>query len=341
MNDEDRALLALNAEERAPRCWRCLPDNTLLHVVNATSGVSTAWASAKLLMKVAGTDLAEVESSFRESMGMDLEKELIAALGEETVVAVTYRAPEAKEPAGPGGRPPGESVRGPGPGGPAMVLPGFVLGIEVKNSATIRRAIERALELAEQKMKETGAAPDAKPFVREARDGVEIIRLELPPEEQATVPVRPAMALHDGYLLISSEVETLRAGIDAKTGKAKCLADSPVFVRAVAAAGRQPSNLMLLDWSLLVDQVAVYAPQMGGLAGGADVPYPEFPSDGNAEEWKRRVEEHQKKMAEARASGSETVKKWIDSMRVVDYVSADSVTTGQFVDGTFRVEFTK
>ncbi len=341
MSDEDRALLALNAEERTPRCWNYLPDKCILHVVNATSGVSTAWMSAKILMKVAGTDLAEVESSFRESMGMDLEKDLIAALGEETVFAVTYRAPEGADGAGTGARPPGESVRGPAPGGPPTVFPGFVLGIEVKDSATVRRAIERALELAEQEMKQTSADPDSKPFVREARDGVEIIRLELPPEEAASVPVRPAMALHDGYLLISSEVDTLRAGIDAKTGKGKSLADSATFGRAVAAIGRKPANLMLLDWPLLVDQIAVYAPMMGGLAGGADVPYPEFPADGDSEEWKRRVEEYQKKMTEARASGAGTVMKWIDALRVVDYVSADSQTTGQCVDGTFHVEFTK
>lgn len=338
LTPEERAILALNAEERAPRCWSSLPDSTIAHVVNASSGVSSVWMMTKALMQVGGADLKEVESSFRESMGMDLEKDLVPALGEEVVFAVTYRAPAPAATAGPG---PAANGRGGPPGGPPILLPGFVLGIEVKNSAVVRRAIERALELAEQKMQENSATSAGKPFVREARDGVEIVRLELPPEEQASVLVRPALALHDGYLLISTEVDALRAGIDAKIGKGKSLADSPVFARAVAAIGRRPSNLLLLDWSLLVDQIGVYAPQMGGLVPGAEVPYPEFPPDGNAEEWQRRVDEYQKKMTEARKSGGETVKKWLDSLRVVDYVAEESQVNGPCVDGSFRVEFTK
>lgn len=323
---ENKRLLALNGEERAPRCWSCLPEKTIYHAVNASSGVSTFWTVGKTLLQVAGANLAEVESSFREAMGMDLEKDLVAALGEEVSFAFTYRAPPANEP-----------LRA---GGPPSVFPGVVIGIEVKDAATVRRAIERALELAENAIRESGGAP-TKPFVREARDGVEIVRLELPAEERASVPIQPALALHDGYLLVSSEVDSIRAGIDAKTSKAKSLADSATFARAVAAAGRRPSNFVLLDWPLLLDQVAVYAPLMGGLAPGADVPYPEFPSDGNSAEWQRRVEEYQKKVGEARAAGGATVKKWIDALRVVDYLSADSQAVGECVDSSFRVEFSK
>ena len=41
----------------------------------------------------------------------------------------------------------------------------------------------------------------------------------------------PALALHDGCLVVASDPDTLHAEIDARSGKAKSLADSPALAQ--------------------------------------------------------------------------------------------------------------
>ena len=91
----------------------------------------------------------------------------------------------------------------------------------------------------------------------------------------------------------------------------------------------------------MLDQIAIYAPMMGGLAGSGDVPMPEYPEDANAEEWQRRMHDYETKMDEVRKTGAVTVRKWIDSFRVVDYLGTSATVSGQVEDSAMIVQFAK
>jgi cytochrome c5 len=326
--DEDARRLAANFEPRESRCWSALPDTTICHMTYPGGGVDLLWAGIKMGLKAAKADMKEVEASFREQMGMDLENELIPALGHEFAFACTYRASGAA--AGGGAR---------RRGGPEIVVPGFVLGIEVKDAATVRKAVDRALELAEDAISEGDPSAAGKLFVREAHDGAEIVRLELPPEAQDGFPMRPALAIHGGYLILSSEIDVLRAGIDARNGKAKSLADTPAFARATAALDKKCTAFGLVDWPRLLDQIDVYAPQIGQLLARVGAKYPDYPADGDQDEWQRRVKAYEKEMQDAQRTAGEKASKWIDSFRVVEYVGTSSKIDGRTGVSTTIVKF--
>jgi hypothetical protein len=325
-NDPDWKRYLERSEPREPRVWSSLPDTTFAHATAPSSGVDLLWFVFKLTASTMHGDVASMESDFRETMGMDLEKELMPALGREVAFAMTYRA---APPAGKRGR------RGDGP----FAVPGFVLGVELKDVATVKRAVDRALEIAEEKIRESDPSTPAKLFVRETHEGADVVRLVLPPEAQEQVPVHPALAIHDGYLFVSSEVDALIAGIDARNGKAKSLADSPVFARATATLEKKCASFALLDWSRMVDQIAAYEPQIATMLARADLTPPEFPANGDAEEWQRRKKAYEKKIADGNASGDAKAKKWLEAARVIDFIGSSSRVEGRTGESTMIVKF--
>jgi hypothetical protein len=307
-----------------------LPDTTIAHATAPSAGVDLLWFMFKFVTATLHGDIASIESGFRESMGMDLEKELLPALGRELAVAVTYRAapPEASAP-----------KRAPRGGGGPTVLPGLVIGIELKDVATVKKAVDRAIELAEEAIRENDPSSGAKPFVRESHGGAEIIRFVLPPEAQEEVPVHPALALHDGYLFVSSDVDALIAGIDARNGKGKSLADSPVFARATATLEKKCAGFALLDWSRMIDQIAAYEPQIATMLARADAKPPAFPANGDADEWQRRTKAYEQKVADGKATGAAKAKKWLEAARVIDFVGSSSRIEGRTGESTMIVKF--
>jgi hypothetical protein len=181
--------------------------------------------------------------------------------------------------------------------------------------------------------------------VREPYGGVEIVRAELPEEQRPPVRVSPALVLQDGYLLISSDLATLRACVDAKNGKSPSIAADPMLVRAKAALSERPGVFALLDWGRMLDQIAVYAPQMGGIVKREQVPFPEMPENGDAQEWQRRLAEYQEKMRASRETsakaGAQEVMKWIDAARVIDFIAVESHVKNGVKEGTLVLKFTK
>jgi hypothetical protein len=306
-------------EAREPRCWASLPDTTFLNFVTS---VPVVWLSAKAF---AGAEMPDAEAKFLEKMGMDLEKDLLPALGRELSFSVTYRQAPPPRPAD--------------QGGPAVFLPGLVFGVEVHDAAVVRKAVDRALEIAEEGLKNDPNYASVKPFSREAHDGVEIVRMEIPPAQQESVPFRPALALQDDYLLVSSDVDVLRAAVDARNGKGKRFADSPVLGRAAAVLGRKGWDYEFLDGSRFIDQIGEYAPHMGRLF--VDVTPPDYPPNGDQAEWKRRLDAYQKEMAAAQASGGEKAKAWIESFRVVDFAGLAAHVEGNVSESTMVVRFSE
>jgi hypothetical protein len=340
--DDGRALRAEFTDVREPRCWASLPDSTIMHSSAPASGVRTLRVMVNAMAQILGSGKDAIDSAFREAMGMDLDKELIPALGRELYFAVTFTPAPSGAAAGKSAASttPNDERQAAAPDSPPIVLPGIVFGIEVKDPAVVRKALDRAIELAEEAIRESQHEPGENLFSREAHEGVEIVKLTLPPG-QLPVPIEPACALHDGFLVITLHSETLRTCVDVQKGKAPRLADSPVFAAASGELGRKCASFMLLDWNRLADQVAVYAPLMGQAFAGDDVQYPEFPENGDQEEWRRRVGEYQKKLAAGRGAGEAKARRWIDAFRVVDYVGSNVTATGDTTESTFVVRFKK
>ncbi len=324
--DADWQRVVANSAPRDVRSFAALPESTYVAAANPAGGVQSVWFLFKTLVATTHGDLAAMESEFRSSMGMDLEKDLLPALGQEILFASTYRGadPVAKAPAR---------------GGAPIVVPGFVFGVEAADPATVKKAVDRAVALAEDKIRENDSEARDGKFVRETKDGVEILRFEPPPARQADVGVHPAAAVHDGFLFVSSEADLIRSGIESMRGKARSLLDAPAFVRAAASLDRKCSSFLFLDGSKTLDQIAVYAPQIDDSFPKSRPPYPEFPADGDQKEWRRRLLEYEKEAAETRASSGGRTRKWIDALRLVDFVGASSRVEDRVGESVLIVKF--
>ncbi len=316
---------------REPRSWQSLPETTIGHGAMAMSLAKYFAVVREQFPAAISGDIDSGLAEADEALGMSIERDLLPALGPEVSFAMTFQAAPAPPPEIP-----------PGMGGPPAI-PGFLLFLEVQQEEVVRRAVERALELGnEAAASEGGSEMDGEPapqlFEREKYRDTEIVRMVVP---EGQMPVHPALAFHDGFLILCSDAPVLRACIDARSGQGTSVARSPLLARATERLGRTGSTYALLDWSRFMDQMSEWAPKMGGFVpGGPEVPYPEFPEDGNMEEWERRLEEHSAKQAEAAKAGSGTVRKYIDALRVIDYVGASSRGTADVQDSTFVVRFT-
>jgi hypothetical protein len=112
-----------------------------------------------------------------------------------------------------------------------------------------------------------------------------------------------------------------------------------VFVRAAAALEKKCASFALLDWSKTLDQVAAYEQQLGELFARADAKYPDYPANGDADEWQRRVKEFEEKRAARATSGAEKARKWIAAARVVDFIGTSTRIEGRTSDSTTVVRF--
>jgi hypothetical protein len=283
-----------------------------------TYGIPAYWESIRGSMRMMGGVDEQMEEGFREAMGMGLSSDLIPALGSELLFAVTHRAPVTGAP-------------------DEVVIPGVVFGLEVRDPAVVKRALDRALELIEESM---GGDPAGGSLVaREVKDGVEVVSVALPPD--AGIPLHPAMCLNDGLLLLSTDADVLRQCLDARSSRAPRKSESPAFTQSSATVSPRASAHFLVDWPLLVDQIQVYAPHIGRMVGGSDVPFPEYPESGDEEEWNRRLADYQAKQQAAQGTGGEKAKKWIDALRVIDWFAASGSAKGSLVEGVFMVKFSK
>jgi hypothetical protein len=312
-----RALM--DAPAREPRVWNVLPETTILHAALPGNGVKACWYGVKSVLRKSGGGLQKAEADFRERMGMDLEKDLLPALGDEIAFAVTLRRNGAQP-----GMPP---------------VPGVLLEIEARDLDAVRRAVDRALEVIEEESRDPTSTNKRRLFAREARGDAEIVRLDLP-EEERTLPITPGLVLLDGSLYLSTDVDLLRDLVETRLGQQPRMTDSPVFQDATGALGRSASSFLLLDWNKYLDQVAVYAPQLAELVA-SNVEPPEYPENLDDAEWRRRLAEWQKKREEAARAGVGDVTAWIDSLRVIDWIASSSKQSGTTSEATTILKFAK
>lgn len=312
-----------------PPAWRTwLPPSTIAYG-GGVRAFTDFWNGFDVGMRNAGGDRGEMDRAFRDATGMDLEKEVRPAFGEAAFAALTYR--------------PAKPARG-GPGAgsePPVAIPGIVLGLGVRDEAAVRRLLDRGVELLHEAVRESepgrGDVVAKEPF-----DGLDVRVAKFTAEEAEEVPVRPALALGEGWLLLASEVEVLHGMIDVRRGRGAGIATTAPFTRAAATLASPVYEERYLDGGLLLDEIREMAPMLASAFGpGPSVPFPEYPEDGDEEEWDRRMAKYQEDVARARGGSTEETNRWIDAFRVVESASSSVHREGRTFRFVGAIEFAR
>ncbi len=277
--------------------------------------------------------MAEID----EALEMRLIQDVLPAFGPEITAAATYHA--APEP------PPGAA-----PGSAPPAIPGFVFMLQVRDYDVVKRFIDRLVDLGNESSRdrfqgrpgwEGGPAPDI--LVHTPHNGVDIVTLALTEEERAEVPIEmsPALAVVGEFVVLSLHTEDVHRAIDLASGAGTSFVASDIVRRAasdgVDIAG---SSAVLVDWNTLMDQVAEYDTMIAGIIPGTEEPeFPEYPDDGDPEEWQRRVDKYQAASLAAREKAAEQVGGYLDSFRIIQYMASTSRMEGDVASARTMIRF--
>ncbi len=293
----------LNVPRGAPRSFDVLPDGAIavqasrMRIADAVAVYDTdgmAEGTAEVLQPI-----REGIAEFEKSLGVDLDAEILPALGDEIAFALLYddrtEIPEM---------PP---------------IPGLAFLVGIRDQAVISAFLEKLAEMGDDLLAESRGSPLIE---RDERDPILAYRLVDRPGESG-VPFQPTVTFVGDFLVIALDDSTIDTLREVQAGNRTSHTASRLQTR-VRAAGFpvEGSEVAQLDWGLLLDQIALYAPQIAPLlVDDSLVPAPEFPEDGDMEEWNRRMAGHQQAVAEEAAAKQADVIGMIDSLRFIDFMA--------------------
>jgi hypothetical protein len=300
------------------RTWRSMPEETFLWG-GARMDMQAYWdVLAESLPGEMGTQFDEGIQGFEEQLGMSLENELMPALGPEFGVAVGFGA----EPAPPANAPPGMP--------PLTAVPAVTVRVESRADEVVRKFVDKLVKLGNEETSDRYAGQPGKPevapdlFVRERYQDVEYVTMALTDEDRSEMPIsiQPALGISDGFLTLCLDVKTFREIVDTGAGRRKSFRDSSVVARAEAAGvNLDAKGVGIMDWDGFVDQLHQYGRFFGqAIPEGEQPPFPEYPENDDMDEWNRRVRAYNEAKQKADARSAEAAPKYIDSLRLVDFV---------------------
>jgi hypothetical protein len=281
----------------------------------------------------------EVWGQFREQLaelekplGMSIENQLVPAFGNEIAFSLVARRPSPAP-----GTPPNEIV----------ALPGLVMMLEVADQATMQRLVDRVVELADEAAREQAGRSGRRPerILRKERIGnSRAVRVLLPKQaaRELGTTYTPVFGVTDGMLVFASDVKLYQDVQAAAGSRGTNLTDSALYERAVAVGMPEKSaSVFLLDWNGVLNQIEDSTAALHGMSSmaGANVPYPDFPENGDQREWARRMERYQEQRNQAAAGGVGRVKQAIDALRVLDLVAGGGHVEGDFLKSSLTVRF--
>jgi hypothetical protein len=310
-----------------PRTWKWLPERTIL-----VAGCAIEPREILAVVRKTLPDAEEFDQGLAEikrELEVDIEGELLPALGPEIALAVVRKSADGA--AG-------------GPAGGAPPIPGVVLSFEVKDETNVRRTVDAAVRAIERQFAEQQAQRGGEPparIVRENADGLQLVRFE--PTEPEEIPIVPTLAFGRGRLLLGLDMPVVDACLDAGAERSPSLAASPVRQRMRARAEDMGGAWMLLDWGGALDQVAEYAPMIAEAFPAKRTPdgrkRPEFPMDGNEQDYERFEKEMAAFTEATRGSQVAEVKKWIDAFRLIDHIAIVGSNKGRVEERRLIVKF--
>jgi len=252
--------------------------------------------------------LEEGIAEFEEAFEVDVDDVLIPSLGDEIAFALLYED-EA------------ESAELP-------PIPGLAFLVALEDRRPITALLDRVSAIAHEAAAEDAGSPE---FAREDREGVPRWGVVQRPARE--VPFDPTVTFVDDFLVLALDDSTIDAMLGVKAGKRRSHSASDLVTR-IRASGMSPdgNELQHLDWNLLLDQCALYAPHLAeAFVDETDVAFPEYPDDGDEEEWERRLAEHTEARSQAAGDRVGDVIGAIDSLRFIEFLASKSSLEGDVI----------
>ncbi len=290
---------AYDVARGAPRSLDVLPDGAILTYAARMdlAGILAGYRAKDLgeLMKPVNEAIAE----FEQNLEVQLDESLIPALGDEFAMTVLFEKDAAME-----GAPP---------------IPGLAFLVGIDDRAPITDLLDKLADMGRRAAEEDAAAPQ---IVTEMRGDTPVYTLR--GSEGNPIPFTPTATYIGDFLVLALDMKAVDDMGAVGDGVRRSQSASDLHTR-VRAAGLPPdgNEFYELDWDLLLDQVAVYAPQLAEAFVDDDaVPMPEFPDDGDMDEWQRRLDGYQKARGEAASGKTSDVIGAIDSLRFIDFMAS-------------------
>ncbi len=293
-----------------PAAFASLPDGAIYAGTMRMDLQRTLTAQLATLSPELGLNLDEAEDGVREALGISLRKELLPAFGPEYTFGI-LRSLDAT-----GGSPP---------------IPGIVLLAQVRDRTVAERFITRLGDLA---TRETGdGAPMS--FVVSRLGDAPLLRMV--PDPRSDIPVRPALTIVGDYLTLVSDDELLDRIQEARAGGASYATSATEQQVRADGLEQEGHAFSRLDWSALVDQLAVYTPQMAEMfasfGGGPD--FPEYPADADDPdaEWERLLQEFDAARRNSASDREADVRGALHTLRCIEYIASQMRQEGATQSG--------
>lgn len=315
----DRGLASFAGD---PAAWMWMPEGAIL-------GGGVHMDLARLFQAVTGVlpegargDLDEALAEASRDLGVDIREELLPALGPELAVVVTRSAAGATQ---------GRGSRQETP------VPGVLLGLGVKNDVVVARAVDSVVRLVETEIEDSGGRMPVR-IVREPADGRSLVRFEIR-DDDVPFTLEPTVIFGRGWLAVGMERTVVQSALDTEAGRAKGFGASALAGRVRADLPGDRAAWSVLDWGAMLDQIAVYAPQIAQAFPPDVLPSgrrkPAMPAQFDEQSWTKFQQETEAYEAEARTAGDAHVRKWIDACRLIDYMAGATSVDG--LDSTERM----
>lgn len=305
----------------APRSLDVLPDGAIWTTASRLNIAAGLRAHRQSDYGVLTEALDEMVTEFEQGFEIDVDDALIPSLGDEMAMTVLFEdGSEHHE----HGVPP---------------IPGVAIAIAMRDQRPMTQLLDRLSAMAHEAAAEDAASPE---FVREERKGATLYRVVQKPASRE-LPFDPTVAWIGDFLVVALDDSTVDDLLAVRDGTRGSHSASDLATRVRSSGLPVDGNeFQRIDWDLLLDQIAVYAPQLAeAFVDEDDVPMPEFPEDGDMEEWQRRMEAWETARAEAAKTKVADVHGAIDSMRFIDFIASTAGLRGDVLTLHGIVRFKK
>lgn len=299
--------LAVPQRTEPPALSQALPETT----IGSATGLADMVASLDMLKGILvgegemlpQEDYDLVMQEISDFIGVDFENELLPVLGPELGYALVF-SDEPRDAVG---------------GAP---IPGIILALEVRDEALVQRVLDNLFDAGNTAFEEAE-------FPMRLADHGGLIILE---SDEEALPIQPAVGFVGGLLVVVSDVSVIETMEAVKQGSEAGMEATPIYQRAIELSDpRGAENWAFVDFTRLLAQISEYKELLSAVAPSS-APFPEYPEDGDEEEWARRMNAWEAQRAEDGKKLSKNVDGAFTTLDVLQFISM----TQKREDGAMR-----
>ncbi len=300
-----------NIAQGSSRIFDLLPERSIWTYANRNDLSSVLANVRNGGLGVFGEGAMGALNEFEQRFDVDFDGQLIPSLGNEIGMALLYEAVALDEETPP--------------------IPGVLLVVAVDDRDPVIALFESLADtLAEAAIDDAGTPQ----FERTMRGDFAEYRL-VTSDSATPVPFTPTMTFVGDFLVLALDEGSIDDLLAVQDGalRAHSATDLATRIRAagVAVDGNEFAHV---DWNLMLDQISLYATHLGNfMVDEADVPMPEFPDDGDTDEWQRRIAAYETAREAAAAEKVDDVIGMIEMCRFIDFMATTSSVKGELLEG--------